>query len=277
MGRTVYLLENEQTMVTIEGPSILVAKPFQAPQRIPLRLISQVYIIGKIKLSSDFILVLAANNIPLLIAENSCCERAVTLPFNHKLPKFFKEQRIILENQTNLNKYINWVKAYRCYFQLQTINRFLPRHLRQKNDIGEGDYQIYLKDLLPKKRAFLSPVKKTVRFLIRGLLIENIRKAGLDVHVGAYFRRMNFGFILDLGYLLEAKEDEQVILFFKQKNYRDFFESISDQIKNRVSYQLTKEGKKNIVHRFENIKPKLNDQINKVIDDFFYLIREMQS
>ena len=69
----------------------------------------------------------------------------------------------------------------------------------------------------------------------------------------------------------------QVILFFKQKNYRDFFESISDQIKNRVSYQLTKEGKKNIVYRFENIKPKLNDQINKVIDDFFYLIREMQS
>lgn len=276
MGRTVYLLENEQLLATIEGPSILIQRPFKAPQRIPIRLINRVYVVGKINLSSDFILKLAVNRIPLILAENSGSDRAVMMPFNHKLPKFFKEQRVILENKKNIDKYIKWVDVYRTYIQLQVVKRFYS-NLKYKNDIGEGDYKILISKLLPQNNRYLVLVKKTVNYLMRGLLIENINKAGLDPHIGAYFRRVNFGFVLDMSYLLEAKEDEQVILFFKQKNYHRFFIYNPNKFGNKEKIELSKEGYRNIIHRFENLKTMLDNCINKIIDDFFCLIRELQS
>jgi len=276
MNRTVYLIENKHLQATVEGPSILITKPGHAPQRIPIKFINKIYIIGKVNIRSDVIYKLSINNIPLILAERSGSERAVILPFNHKLPKFYREQKIILENQQNIKRYTNWIDAYRSYFQHQLIKRFLPK-LRQKNGVGEGDYKILLKQLWPKNNLLVLPVKKTVTHLMRGLLIEKINKIGLDVHTGAYFRRLNFGFALDMGYLLEPKVDEQVILFFKKKNFYRFFVKTPHKYSNHNKFKLTKEGYRNIIHRFENLKDLLENQIDLILDDFFHLLRELKA
>lgn len=270
MGRTLYICENDKVVATVDGPSIWIERPMKAGQRVPIRLVSRVFLVGEVKISSEAILTLAEHNIPLIVCRMSGEDKAVLLPFNHKLPRYFKEQRIILESKQNIMKYMNWVETYRNYFQIQVLKKYFP-NLKRKNELGESDYKLLLTKLVPKNKALCMPVKQAVNYLIRGLLIENVNKAKLDLHLGVYFRRVNFGFVLDLSYLLEPKADEQVILFFKQPNYGRFFEQ------NNGKMTLTKEGHRNIVHRFENKREELETEIGRVIDDFFHLIREMQT
>ena len=270
MGRTLYLFENDGITATIDGPSIWIERPMKAGQRIPLRLISRVFLVGDIKISSAAILAFAEHNIPLIVANNSGKDKTALLPYNHKLPKYYKEQRVILENKNNINRYMEWVETYRSLMQIRVIKRFLPGE-KIRNEIGEGDYKLLLRKLMPQDLNFWFAVKDTVSYLLRGLIIENLIKAKLDLHIGAYFRRANFGFVMDMSYLLEAKADEQAIMFFKQKDYQTFFQKESNLVK------LTKDGHKNIVHRFENKRDALDGQINKIIDDFFNLVRELQS
>jgi hypothetical protein len=270
MGRTLYLFENDGITATLDGPSLWIERPLKAGQRIPLRLISRVFLVGEIKISSAAILALAEHNIPLVLAAKSGKDKTALLPFNHMLPKYYKEQRVILENNNNLKRYMDWVETYRNYLQLKLIKKYMP-YERIKNEIGEGDYKILLRKLMPKDLAFWFPVKNTVSYLLRGLIIENIIKAKLDLHVGGYFRRANFGFVWDMNYILEARADEQAIMFFKQKDFLSFFQKQGRQV------ELTKDGHKNIVHRFENKRDSLEGQINKIIDDFFNLVRELQT
>lgn len=269
MDRSLYLVDNENIEVTADGPSLWIQKPMKAGQRVPLRLINRVYVIGNIKISSEAMLALAEQNIPLIVSRHSGEDKAIMLPYNHRLPSHFKEQRVILENAINLFKYIKWLKAYRMCLQLRLLKKYFP-YLKKSNVLGEGDYEVLLAKLIPRNKCLTRVVKDVVSFLFKGLITVNLIKAGLDVHTGAYFRRVNFGFVLDLIYLLEAMVDEQVILFFKQPNYSRFVQ----QCKERVC--LTSEGYRNIIHRFENKKSELSNQINKVIDDFFYLIRELE-
>lgn len=266
MGRTLYLFENDGITATIDGPSLWIERPMKAGQRIPLRLISRVFLVGHIKISSTAILAFAKHNIPLIIATKSGKDRTALLPYNHRLPKYYKEQRVILENNNNIKRYMDWLDTYRNYLQL----RLLP-HERIKNEIGEGDYKILLRKFMPKDLAYWFLVKNTISYLLRGLIIENLLKAKLDLHVGGYFRRANFGFVLDMGYILEAKADEQAIMFFKQNNFQSFFQKEGRQV------ELTIDGHKNIVHRFENKRDLLAGEINKIIDDFFNLVRELQT
>jgi len=70
MGRTLYLFENDGITATLDGPSLWIERPLKAGQRIPLRLISRVFLVGEIKISSTAILALAEHNIPLVLAPN---------------------------------------------------------------------------------------------------------------------------------------------------------------------------------------------------------------
>jgi len=269
MGRTLYLFENDGVTATLDGPSLWIEKPMKAGQRIPLRLISRVFLVGDIKISSAAVLALAEHNIPLIIADKFGKDRTALLPYNHRLPKYYKEQRVILENNSNIKRYMDWVETYRNFFQIKIIKKFMPLK-GIKNDIGEGDYKVLLRKLMPKDLAYWFPVKNTICYLMRGLIIQSLVKAKLDLHVGGYFRRANFGFVMDISYILEAKADEQAIMFFKQNNIQPFFQKEGREV------ELTKKGHKNIVHRFENKRVMLEGEINKIIDDFFNLIRELQ-
>lgn len=271
MGRTLYIYGKDDVFATVDGPSLWIKRPMKAGQRIPFSLISRVYLIGNVRLNSEVILALAENNIPLLVARASGHDRAVLLPYNHRLPRLYSEQKAILENENNNKRYVKWIHTYRSYFLLKVINKFLPKE-RKKRDIGEGDYQFLLQRfLMPANKQLWPVVKKPIAFLFRGLIVENLQKSKLDLHLGGYFRRANFGFVLDLCFLLEAKVDEQTIMFFQQKNYQSYFEFDGRTIK------LNKEGYQNVINRFENKQKELTEQINKVIDDFCCLLRELRS
>lgn len=270
MPRALYIVGKEKVKVMADGPSLWVEKCGRAGQRIPLKYISRVYLFGHVEVSGEALIQLAENNIVLIVLKLSGEGKAVLLPFNHRLPKYHKLQRVILENQFNLKRYIEWLDTYRSYFQLMTIRKFISG-FENVPEIGEGDYQIYVKSILAVKEELISPVRKMNRSLLGGLIAEEIIKANLDIHYGGYFRRVNFGFLLDFAYILDSLPDELTILFFKQKDWKDYFVFEQNKI------QLNDDGTRNIINRFENKKEQIKDKINNVIDDYFALIRELST
>ncbi|MGB9845758.1 MAG: CRISPR-associated endonuclease Cas1, partial [Methanothermobacter tenebrarum] len=264
MLRPLYVFAREKVKIMADGPSLWIEKQSQAGQRVPLKYISRVYLFGKVEITGEALIKLAENNISLTIMRVSGAGKAILLPFNRRLPKYHRMQRVILDSYRNLFRYLEWLKTYRSYFQLMTVRRFL-KGFNNTWEIGEGDYKVYLMKLLSVDNKFINPVKKINFSLISGLIAEEVTKAKLDPHVGGYYRRTNFAFLLDLAYLMEAVLDELVILFFKQERWRNFLNG--QEIEN-----LNDEGVKNIIHRFENKKEELRDKVNKVIDDFFMLM-----
>lgn len=272
MPKPVYLVGTEDIKTVVDGPSLWIERPGKAGQRIPFRLISRVHFIGDITISSEVILALAENAIPLVVSGLTGDAKAILIPFNHRLPKFHKFQRVILESKSNMEKYINWAVTYRKYFQLKFLKNFFPL-LRQANDIGDGDYKEYLGRLTSTDNVRWQLVKKIVHTLHQGLICEQLKKSGLDPHPGVLFRRVNFGFLLDMSFILEARVDEQTVMFFKQKNHQKYFEYLPS-VKKLI---IKKEGYRDVVNRFENKREETKIVIDRVIDDFFVLIRELNS
>ncbi|MCX7974082.1 MAG: CRISPR-associated endonuclease Cas1 [Candidatus Aminicenantes bacterium] len=272
MGRTLYLSETERFKALADGPSIWIDWANKASQRIPLRLISRCIIIGNISIDTELISLLANHNIPIIFTNSSGYELAITLPYNHRLPKHWKEQKVFLESKKNRERYLCWVKLKRMTLQLKVLKKLMPRKSGQLSfDIGEGDYQIYLKPFKPKNEELWRVVKNFINNLMRGIIIEKINQVGLNLNQGIMHRYHNFGLVLDIGYILEPVIDEQSLQFFKQKSFLPLLE------KKGNNWSLTKEGLKSIIHRFENKKEEVESSLDNILDEFFDLMRELGS
>lgn len=271
MGRTLYLTEKENFKAFADGPSILINWSNKADQRIPLRLISRCVIVGNIQLESAVISILASHNIPIIFTNSSGYELAIALPYNHRLPKRWREQRVFLESKKNRDRFINWAKLKRLNLQLDTLKKLFPyRRNEFRRDIGEGNYQKTISLLKPKDEIKWKVVKGFIENLFRTLIIEKIDQRGLNLHFGVIHRDDNFGLALDLGYILESLVDEQAIQFFRRRENYSCFE------KKESSLSLSKNGLKEIIHRFENKRGIIEEIIENILDEYFQLMRELR-
>lgn len=271
MGRTLYLTETEKFKATVDGPSILILWPNKAGQRIPLRLISRCVIVGNIQLESAVISILASHNIPVVFTNTSGYELAIALPYNHRLPNRWREQRIFLETTKNRERFINWAKLKRMNLQLCLLKKIFPQKIDKFNwEIGEGNYQRLISFFQPKEKARWQVIKSFIENLFRSLIIERLSHSGLNLNFGIIHRHDNFGLVLDFSYILEPLIDEQTIQVFKNTKNNEYLE------KKEGTWALTKEGLKEVIHRFENKKEQVEEIMEKVIDEFFHLMRELR-
>jgi len=272
MGRTLYLTETNKFRAMADGPSIWIAWENKAGQRIPLRLISRCVIVGNIQLETSLISLLVTNNIPIIFTNLAGEELAIALPYNHRLPKHWREQKIFIESKKNRERFVQWAKIKRMTLQLLILKRLLPQRLKQFNrEIGEGDYQQIIEPLKPKESEKWKITKSFIENLFRTLIVEQLNQAGLNLNLSVIHRFHHFGLVLDFIYLLEPLVDEQAIQFFKNcRNYLCF---------NREGafLALNKEGIKNIISRFENKKDEIENIIVNTIDELFHLMRELRS
>lgn len=272
MGRTLYLTETEKFRAIADGPSIWIDWENRAGQRIPLRLISRCVIVGNIQLETSLISLLAGHNIPIILTNPSGDEVAIALPYNHRLPKHWREQRIFLETKKNRERYIIWAKIKRLTLQLSLLKKLFPRKKGEFNrDLGEGNYQTLISYFKPKEEAKWLAVKGFIDNLFRTLIIQNLNQAGLNLNLGVIHRHYNFGLVLDFSYILEPLIDEQAIQFFKHHGKEERLE------RREKKWSLTKEGLKEVIHRFENKKEQVEEIMEKTIDEFFELMRELMS
>lgn len=272
MERSLYLNGNMNGLTVLrDGPSVWIKDRSIAGRRVPVRLVSRVVIIGNVKIDAMAITLFAENNIPVVFMERTGEEVAVVIPYNHKLPVHYEEQRIILQSERNIERYINWAKTKRMCIQLKALYRFFKnRVFKFYNEIGEGNYQLILRNLKPSEDRW-QVVTDVIANLLRGLIVERLIKADLDPHTGVIHRRHNFGLALDICYIMGAEVDIQALQFFRSSSESWLLRKPSGKL------EVSSEGLKNIIHRFENRSAILTEMIESIIDEIFELIREMRT
>jgi hypothetical protein len=150
------------------------------------------------------------------------------------------------------------------------INKLFKK-TRINHEIGEGNYQMLLKGFKPNNEEQWTIVSDIVANLFRGLIIEHLIRADLDPHMGVIHRRHNLGLALDICYIMGAEGDMQSIQFFRSVAKSPFF------AKSHGRWEVTNDGMRNIIHRFENRKEALCIIIDNIMDELFSLMRELRT
>ena len=272
MGRTLYLNESAGDMyVKRDGPSVWITARETAGRRVPARLLSRVVVMGNVKLDAGAITLFTENDIPVVFMDNSAEETAMAIPYNHRLPRHYEEQKVFLESEENASRYEKWAQAKRAVLQtamLQRLDRSLSGQLTF--GIGEGNYQQVLAGLKPKSKDKWSVITGIINSLFRGLIMEHVLKADLDPHTGVIHRRHNFGFVLDICHIVGAESDMHAVQFFRADRQAFLME------KRGNGWRATEPGMRNIIHRFENRRVPLSNLIGTVMDEAFELMRELR-
>ncbi|MGB9716526.1 MAG: CRISPR-associated endonuclease Cas1 [Thermodesulfovibrionales bacterium] len=274
MDRTLYLNENKKLRVFRDGPSIWIKEEGKAGRRIPARLVSRVVIIGNIKLESGVITLFTDNDVPITFLNHRGDAVAVAMPYNHHLPRHYDEQKKFLENEENIERFKNWLYSKKKEVQLGVIKRISKRTAEIFSEKGfrEKDYKKFIEEFKPPHLfdEKFKVVYRTVSNLFREMVIGCIVRADLDPHLGVYYRRHNFGFALDICYALDSEIEMQTIQFLKIDKDKGYI------VKEPDGWIISKEGMRDIVHRFENRRKQIQEKIESLLDDIFELMRDIR-
>jgi len=292
MGKTLYLNENNNDLlVKRDGPSVWITGKERAGQRVPARVLSRVVIIGNVRLDAGAVTLFTENNIPVLFMTRSAEEVAMAIPYNHTLPAHYEEQKVFLASKEHIERYEKWANTKRMIIQINIMKRLYRSLSKEFNrGIGEGNYRKLISNIKPVNDEKWLVVKRIVNHLLRGMVIEHLLKANLDLHTGIICRRHSFGLALDICYIMDAESDMQSLQFFRksdlparclsampaaqggtQASNKSYME-----IKNN-RWVVTDLGMKNIIHRFENRKNALSNMVENIIDELFELMRELRT
>lgn len=270
MGRTLYLNATRQNLLVLrDGPSVCIRRRERAPQRVPVRLLGRVVIIGNVRLDAGAITLFAENDIPVVFMNRAAEDVAVAIPYNHSLPTHYRAQKIFLESERNISRFKEWADTKRMVIQvnmLKRLYRWFGGYV-----IGEGNYQELLSRKKPRDEWKWTTVTGIVTNLFRGLIIERLIKADLDPHLGVLHRRHNFGLALDICYIMGAESDMQGLQFFRCTRKHPYMETRGS------NWKITDAGMRNIIQRFENRRAALSDMVDNVIDELFELMRELNT
>jgi len=272
MDRTLYLNENKGLRVFRDGPSIWVKEEGRSGRRIPARLVGRVVIIGNLKLEAGVITLFTDKDIPVTFINHRGDAVAVAIPYNHQLPRHYEEQKVFLEAEENIERFKGWLYAKRKEAQINVVKRLSKRvaGLFVVNGFREKDYRRIVDLLKPSKDECWKVAYEVVSNLFREMVIGCIVKADLDPHLGVLHRRHNFSLALDMCHILEPEIEMQCIQFLRTAEEMIYI--VRDQSGRFVS----KEGMRDIIHRFENRRKYLFETVEKLIDDIFELMRELR-
>lgn len=263
MKRTLYLIEHGNRInLHADGPSLLITSSNRAARRIPVSAIDKVVIIGNIRLDADSITLCADNNIPVLFISQGNTEKAFILPYNHKLPRHYKEQRIIIQSEDTQRRYRKWIQTRKTIMQMQILREIFKK-FRLPDEIGEGNYQFII-NKISQRYSTWSMIKDIIENFIRAIILGRILNAGLDPHFGIIHRRVNFGLLLDFSLIFEPEADFQTIKYFQSNKV---------EIQN---FQLSENNTKSIIDRFESRRQNISQQVETIIDELFEIMKDLR-
>ncbi len=275
MKKSLYLVEKRNKItVHSDGPSFLITSRKKAPMRVPIRTIDKVVIIGNVRIDANSIILCAENKIPVLFIASDKTEKALLLPYNHKLPIHYKEQRLILQSKETMMRYKKWIYTKRSIMQIQILKELFKR-FSFTCEIGEGNYQFIIKKFSQRHQILDSDnseefqsnwimVKDIIENFLRAIITGRIIQSGLDIHLGIIHRRVNFGLLLDLSMIFEPEADFQTIKFFQSSKLG---------IQNG---ELTEVGIKQIIDRFESRRENFTKTVEAAIDELFEIIKDVR-
>lgn len=271
MDKTLYLSETKGLQVLRDGPSLWITQEGKAGRRIPCRLIGRVVIIGNVRIDSGAVTLFTDSNIPVTFMNMRGEEAAVTVPYTHRHARHYERQKILLKTEENAKRFKNWIASKRREVQIETMKNLSNAITLNFTERGYKDsaYQAAIEEFISIRRDKWTLISAIIANLFRELVIGSIIKADLDPHPGVVNRRHNFGLALDFCHVLQSEADLQGIQFLRSGPINEYI------IKEKGQWEVSREGMKDIIHRFENRKKALHERVERLIDDYFALIREV--
>jgi CRISPR/Cas system-associated endonuclease Cas1 len=268
MGRTLYLSDSRNAMtVRRDGPSVWIRKNGQAGQRVPLRLVGRVVVIGEVWLDSAAVTLFSEAGVPVLFMNREGDEIAITTGFNMKSPVLSDSQRIFLSTPENRKYFLLWMERTRLAVERITIKRmyrYFDDSIRQ--GITDADYNEVVEYLKPKDEKKWKVIYNFTFGLFRVVVVEELMRAGLDPHVGILYRHFNYGLALDICRIINSEVEIQTIQYFRSSVIRP-------NRKEKYARQLLDGNDiRNIVHRFENRREAVRGMISGIIEDLNKMI-----
>lgn len=272
MDRTLYLSENRKVTVYRDGPSVWIAEKGKSGRRIPARLVSRVVIIGNVKLDAGVITLFTDNRVPVTLINQKGGSAAVVMPYIDRLPYYYERQRACLSSDERIRRFKDWIFSRRREQQLYAVFRLSKKvgSTFASKGFREKDYHHLLERFRPFEDSQWVVVLGAVRSLVRELIIACLVKSDLDPHLGAIYRRHNFGLALDICHVLEPEMELQSILFLRGAAAKGHI------IKDKSGWSMTGEGIRDIAQRFENRRKQLQSLTERLLDDLFELMRELR-
>jgi hypothetical protein len=269
MDKTVYFNEARGLEVLRDGPSVWVKQEGKSGRRIPVRLVGRAVIIGNVRLDAGIITLFADNDIPVIFMNRKGEEAAVTIPFNHHLPKHHEEQKIFLYSEKNTLAFKTWLFSQKRKLQINTIKRLSEAAAEKMLSSGfrDKDYRLFISRFISGKEDQYRVVKGIVSNLIKEMVVESLIKADLEPHTGVLNRRHNFGLALDICQAVEPEADLQSIGFLKACHATP---------PDSQKWNISGDEIKDIAQRFENKRRIVHETIEMIIDELFRLMREMR-
>lgn len=271
MERTLYLNEKKGLVVMRDGPSLWIREKDKAGTRVPARLVNMVFIIGNIKMDAGTLTLFAENNTPVTFMNRRGDAIGVVVPYNHTLSDHHEEQRRFLYREENMEAFKKWIASQRRETQIaamKKINWEMAQDFLSKG-FREHDYNEVINLHRLSKEAEWKTVYGVANNLIMEMVIREIVASSLDPHMGIINRNCNFGFALDLFHIIEPEADLMTIQFFTSCRWHGFILCTDKKC------ILTKDGWKNVVHRFENRKKLLAHRLDITIRGYFDLMRQV--
>jgi hypothetical protein len=273
MGKTLYLNESGNDLCVMrDGPSVWIKMRERAGQRVPVRLVERVVVMGNVKIDAGAITLWGENGIPVLFMDSSAREAALTIPYNHHLPDHYRDQKAFFQTEEQVKRCEKWAEAKRELICTNAFERFVRASGdRTARGLGEGNYQELLARIKPLGGGKWSVVTGVIDNLLRCLITERLIKAGLDPHLGVLHRRRNFGLTLDIGHIMGAERDLQAVQFFRSADAGLMMAQGNE------GWHMAGKGIRSIAHRFENRRKALTDMVEGIIDELFEVMREMRA
>lgn len=271
MERTLYLNEKKGLIVMRDGPSLWIREKDKAGTRIPARLVNMVFIVGNIKMDAGTLTLFTENNTPVTFMNRKGEAIGVVMPYNHTLPNHHEQQRRFLLRDENVEAFKKWILSQRRETQITVMKKinwekaqdFLTKGFR------ESDYAEIINGHRYAKEAEWVTAYGVVNNLIMEMVIREIINSELDPHMGITSRNCNFGFALDLYPIMSPEAELMTLQFFTSCRWHGY---VAWSEKKCI---LTKDGLKNIVHRFENRKTLLARRLDMAIRGYFDLLRQV--
>lgn len=269
MGRTLYLSEsNNNLLVLRDGPSVWIKSRENADQRVPVRLLSRVIVIGNVRLDASVITLFTENDIPVVFMNQNANEIAAAIPYNHAIYARYKEQDILLRNRNKTSSFKGWAEDKKLAIQADVVKRlYKPASLH----INESDYAEIISFLKPQDENQWIVVKGFINNLFKELATAELLRARLDPHLGIIHNRQSFGLVHDICHIMEAESDIQCLQFFKCSRIDPFIKKQAER------YRISSIGIKSIIHRFENRLYALSAIVKNIIDEIHDLMREIRT
>ncbi len=209
MKRTLYLNENTKGIhVVVDGPSLLIKRPYLADRRVPLGYIGRMLVFGNVLVDSNALITLAQNNIPVFLISKWNCDLSVSLSVQQIIERKSLKVLNIIQNKTKRNLFIKWLKEKRISLKNEILKQFKA---------SNKDYFEVITFFMRLKRKEFKTVYKINKLLIWSLIIEELVKKDFNIHYGILNSRGPFGLVRDYFYVMQHEVVHMALQFSKQR------------------------------------------------------------